>query len=422
MERLSGEDASWLHMESVENLMVVSGFLELGEPITLAQVEQLLRDRLLPRYGRFSWRAVDEGAPHWEPAPDFDLGAHLQAIEPEPRDDCQLAELLGKWVSLPLDRTRPLWRMQLVPHYRGGSALLFQVHHAIADGFALLHVLRALCDPEAEVTMPRAVKRSHTAGELFADLAALARIVGSPVDSRTPLKGPLHVPKKVAWSQPIPVAEVKAAARAQRSTINDLLIAAVAGALRRYLLARDLEPDVHLHAMMPVNLRARGEALAELGNRFGLVIFPLPIAVPDPLARLLEVKQRMSRYKSTPDAEVAMGLLQLMGHLPRRAERLLVSFFGAKASAVLTNVPGPRTPLTLAGSPISRILFWVPQSGNLGLGISLFSYSGQLTIGVISDAGLVPDPAQIVAHLTDELAALGVGGNPPPEQAHPAAP
>ena len=187
--------------------------------------------------------------------------------------------------------------------------------------------------------------------------------------------------------------------------MNDVLVATVAGALRRYLVLGGADvKDLELRAMVPVNVRRPGDL--ELGNRFGLVVLGLPVGIADPLSRLAAVKRRMDRLKATPEALVTMGILRAMGHAPRKVEGLGVSFFATKASMVLTNVPGPRAPLAIAGSRITRLMFWVPQSGRMGLGISIFSYAGEVTLGVMADAGIVPDPQALVGELHVELASL----------------
>lgn len=423
---LSGEDAAWLHMETDDNLMVVCGFLELATPVKFSRLQALLRSRLLS-LERFTQRVVEPrrhlGSPRWAPAPHFELSNHLVQLEPGPRDERELQDLLGTLASQPLDRTQPLWRIHFVPHYREGSLLIVRVHHAVGDGFALLYVLLALCDAagHAQVTLPVPsvsalqdatqtlrqpwrVGRLGTQGARFA--ASLAKLVTSPIDPRTPLKGRLGVPKCLAWTQPFALETVRRVARRRHVTLNDVLVSCVAGALRRYLAQHHVDPNVELHAMVPVNLRSQAQALAQLGNRFGLLIFPLPVSLADPVERLEAVQRRMKKVKGSPEAVVAMGLLWAMGLLPVTLERLLVAFFAPKASLVLTNVPGPTQRVSLAGSEVSRIMFWVPQSGRLAVGVSLVSYAGQVVLGVMTDAARVPDPQAIVAGFEEELAAL----------------
>lgn len=423
---LSGEDAAWLHMETDDNLMVVSGFLELATPLPFSRLEELLRTRLLSME-RFTQRVVEPrphlGSPRWEPAPHFDLGNHLVCLEPGPRDEAQLQQLLGTLVSEPLDRTRPLWRVLFVPHYRQGSLVIVRVHHALADGFALLFVLLSLCDAAdpSKVALPppsvRALQDATQAlrhpwrvralwGQSRRFLASLAQLVTSPLDPVTPLKGKLGVPKRIAWTQPIDLQQVHRAAQRRHATLNDVLVSCVAGSLRRYLAAHRVNPNVELHAMVPVNLRSQEQALAQLGNRFGLVIFPLPVFLAEPRERLEAVKRRMGQVKRSAEAVVAMGLLWAMGLLPVTLERGMVAFFAPKASLVLTNVPGPAQRVRLAGAEVSRLMFWVPQSGRLAVGISLVSYAGQVVLGVMTDAARVPDPEAIVTGFEEELAAL----------------
>jgi len=197
-----------------------------------------------------------------------------------------------------------------------------------------------------------------------------------------------------------------AAGAREGATINDVLVAATAGALRRYLLSRGQDVnDLEIRVAVPVNQRPLDRG-AELGNQFGLVFLPLPIGVADGRRRLLEAKRRMDELKASLQPAVAMGVLSLLGYAPSRVQPLAVEFFGSKASAVLTNVPGPREQLYLAGKALKSTMFWVPQSGRLGLGISILSYHGQVLVGVASDAGLVPDPERIVSEFEAELAEL----------------
>lgn len=424
---LSGEDAAWLHMETDDNLMVVCGYLELATPLAFSRLEALLRERLL-RIERFTHRVEEPrshlGSPRWVPTPGFDLANHLVLLEPGPRDERELQAVLSRLVSEPLDRSRPLWTLHFVPHYGAGSLLIVRVHHAIADGFAQLFVLLALCDAagHAQVTLPtpsvsslqqatQALRQPWRVGRLLGLGAqfggALARLITSPVDPRTPLKGRLGVAKRVAWTKPFPLEQVRRAAQRRHATLNDLLLGCVAGSLRRYLASRGVDPDVELHAMVPVNLRSQAQALTELGNRFGLVIFPLPVFVADPVERLEAVKARMNGVKKSAEAVVAMGLLWGMGLVPVTLERLLVGFFAPKSSLVLTNVPGPKQRVSLAGSEVSRLMFWVPQSGRLGVGVSLVSYADEMVLGVMTDAGCVPDPEALVSGFAEELNALG---------------
>jgi hypothetical protein len=156
---------------------------------------------------------------------------------------------------------------------------------------------------------------------------------------------------------------------------------------------------------MPVNLRPI-EEMAELGNRFGLAFLPLPVEVADPLARLAALREGSARLKRSAQPLMVMALLDLAGRLPQWAEELLIRVFGSKATAVFSNVPGPRSAMRLAGHEVVDLFFWVPQAGRLGLGVSIFSYCGKVRMGVATDAALAPDPERIVAAFDQEWSEL----------------
>jgi hypothetical protein len=146
--------------------------------------------------------------------------------------------------------------------------------------------------------------------------------------------------------------------------------------------------------------------MGELGNKFGLVYLKLPVYIEDVQERLQEVSQRMTALKNSSEAVVALGILSGIGMTPADVQQQLVNLFGAKATAVMTNVPGPPMPLYMAGAKITGIMFWVPQAGRVALGISIISYAGKVWLGVATDAGLVPDPDLIIDGFYEEYELL----------------
>jgi WS/DGAT/MGAT family acyltransferase len=233
--------------------------------------------------------------------------------------------------------------------------------------------------------------------------AALARLLFLWPDRKTLYKGELGVPKRAAWSAAIPLQDVKATGKGLGGTINDVLLTAMSGALRRYLQDRGTEVEgLDFRAIVPVNLRRPGTE-EDLGNKFGLVFLPLPIGIADPNARLRELKRRMDALKDSLEAPVAFGILTSIGIAPEPIQDLVVTIFGMKGTAVMTNVIGPKETVYLAGAPLEAMMFWVPQSGRLGLGVSILSYAGRVWMGVITDEGLVPDPDAIIAAFQDEF-------------------
>jgi diacylglycerol O-acyltransferase / wax synthase len=174
---------------------------------------------------------------------------------------------------------------------------------------------------------------------------------------------------------------------------------------------------------MPVNLRPL-ERMAELGNQFGLIFLSLPIGAGDAVSRLRELRRRAQALKRSVEPIVVYAILRLLGVVPYAIQKLVVKIFAAKTTVVMTNVPGPREVLYLAGQPIEEIFFWVPQSGRVSLGVSIFSYAGNVRLGVGTDAGLVPDPEVIIQGFHEELDELRrqAGLEPHPLSPSPVAP
>lgn len=440
-EPLAPVDAAWLGMDCAENPMTITAVMILGTPIDLSRLKAVIEDRLLlhDRFRRRLERAsVPWGRRRWVDDEDFNLHSHLKRVGlREPRDRAALQELVSDLMSVPLDRSRPLWQIHVVEDYRGGTALVIRIHHAVADGIALIRVLLSLTDDapdapsragsSAAVATGAEAESDHGAervglaakalehrpfsvlsrlwrGAVGADI--VRRLLALPAEADTVLRGRLGGDKRAAWSDSIPLAHVKRIGAAFGVTVNDVALAAISGGVRDYLELREaVLPDDSLRAVVPVNLRTRTDE-DELGNRFGLVFLELPVGVEGAVERLLEVHRRMNDLKASPQARVVFGVLGGVGTVGRGLERTLVKLFADKVTMVLTNVPGPRKRLYLAGAPLEDLLFWVPQSGAVGLGISILSYDGRVRLGVASDAALVPDPEAIVGRIRGELDTL----------------
>ncbi len=381
-----------------------------------------------------------------------------------------LQERLAELALKPLDARYPLWDFRLVEHYQGGSALLVRIHHCIADGLALIAVIQSLVDggTEPPARKPKSSQdftweaaeewMSHSliepltgaavwaldaagdgAAQAFgaigdpgtrleklvekgihmgvtgsADVARLAyqvlrdaaALALMPDDSPTQLKGTPGRAKRVAWCQPIPLDEVRAVSKALHCSINDVLLACVAGAIGAYLNAHgDSVAGKEIRAMVPVNLRPMTQAY-KLGNQFGLAPVVLPIGQGNPVSRVFEVRRRMNALKGSMQPVLAFALLAVAGALVKPAQDALLHLFSKKTTAVMTNVPGPRDKLTFCGSTLDQALFWVPQSGSVGLGVSILSYGGGVQFGIISDTTLCPDPQAIIDQFEPEFAKL----------------
>jgi WS/DGAT/MGAT family acyltransferase len=436
-EPLSGVDAAWLRMDDPTNLMTITAVLVLDDPMDVGTLKEVIEERLLG-FTRFRQRVRDpEGSPRWELDPHFDLDRHVRrAALPGAADQDELKARVSDLMSDPLDRSKPLWHMELIEDYLGGSAVIVRLHHCIGDGIALVQVLLSLTDehfdpsrfPDTEHTGSRltgivqeawnVVKGTasvgsrmvaegtesllnpshalHRAKQGMSLGAALSKFAFLSTDSDTVFKGDLQVAQKATWSDPFDLTTVKRIGHAIDAKVNDVLLGAVAGALRHYLEAHDEPTDgVMMRALVPVNLRPLEQAF-ELGNHFGLVFLNLPVGVDNRLERVLGVKEQMDEIKGSAEAGAAFGILEVLGHFPIEMEEQAVRFFGQKASAVMTNVPGPQEQLHVKGRRLQNVMPWVPRAGHIGLGVSIFSYNGEVRLGIACDAHLVPDPDTII--------------------------
>jgi diacylglycerol O-acyltransferase / wax synthase len=423
-ETVSPVDAAWLRMDRPTNPMTITALLVYEGELPFEVVRSGIETRLLahPRFRqRVTPGPVPLARPRWTEASQFDLDAHVRNVSlAAPGDDDALQDLVSRSMSAPLDRARPLWEVQVVRGYRAGTALVVRLHHAIGDGVALVRVLLGVADAgagaprshrPAEVGLARRRARGlgARARQGAAQVAALTRTLALRAGPPTALEGPLGTDKRAAWSRPLPLEPIRAAAHAVGGKVNDALLAAVAGAVRGYLAGRaertgELAGDAQsrlVRTLMPVYIRGD----EGLGNHFGLVFVDLP-AGADPLARLRAAKATMDAVKEAPDALVAMKVLGAMGMASATVERIGVDIFTRKASLLVTNVPGPPDRVQLFGGALASVVVWAPVSGSVGVGVSLLSYGGDVRMSVASDAGRIPDPEALVAAFEAEIDAL----------------
>jgi WS/DGAT/MGAT family acyltransferase len=220
------------------------------------------------------------------------------------------------------------------------------------------------------------------------------------------LKGKPIGKKIVAWSEPMSLDVVKTIGKGLGCSINDVLLACVAGAIGAYLRDRGEDPvGKEIRAMVPVNLRPIEEAW-KLGNRFGLAPLVLPIGIENPVERVYAVRQRMNDLKGSYQPLLAFAVLAVAGLLIKPVQDALLGLFAKKTTAVMTNVPGPAKPLKLCGSTLKQNMFWVPASGEIGMGVSILTYSGGVQFGLITDAKLCPEPQKIIDRFEPEFEKL----------------
>ncbi|MEX2106777.1 MAG: wax ester/triacylglycerol synthase family O-acyltransferase [Solirubrobacterales bacterium] len=443
-------DAAWLHMDRSTNPMVVNGLVTLGETPAVEAVAEVIEERLVGRYPRFGQRVVDQlgRAPAFEDDPFFDLRNHLhRRMLPAPGDQGALEAMVSDLITSPLDPGKPLWHAFLIEGYDGGSAMLWRIHHCIADGIALAQVMLSITDrPESgrqraapappehgilarataapgeaasaaralagaavhegaeSLAHPRHLR--ELAGAALRDVSTAAKLLASPADAPSTLRRPLSGARRVAWSAPFPLDRVKDACHRRRVTVNDMLLSALAATLAESLRGDGL-PREEIHAMVPVNLRPLDRPVpADLGNDFALILLELPVGDLRPAERLRQVNSRMNAIKDSHEAPISFGLLNAIGMTPPWVEDRLIGFFTDKASLVVTNVPGPSEQLSFAGAPVTGVLVWAPCSGSIGMTVSIFSYAGEVTVGFMADTALVPDPEPLARSYEAELERL----------------
>ena len=457
--RMSRVDTAWLRMDNDVNLMMIVGVWLLTPAITLDALRERIETRLL-KYERFRHKAVaDAMGAMWVEDTDFDIDRQVVLEQlPKKRGQTERQALqlrCGELAVTPLDPDRPLWQFHLVERYEGGSAIIARIHHCIGDGIALISVMNSITDGGNDPPKRRrktvdddgdhdwlsdavlkpltglAVKALDMYGsgvarsiealshpreplqgsldmakaglQVASDLAALALMAD---DSPTRLKGKPVGRKVVAWSEPMPLDVVKVVGKALNCSINDVLLSCVSGAIGGWLRAQGDNPDgAEIRAMVPVNLRPLEKAW-QLGNRFGLAPLVLPIGIGNPVERVYAVRQRMNQLKGSYQPLLAFGVLAVTGLFIKPVQDVVLGLFAKKTTAVMTNVPGPKEPLKFCGSTLRQTMFWVPASGDVGVGVSILSYGGGVQFGLITDAGLCADPQAIIDRFEPEFQQL----------------
>ena len=458
-QRMSRVDTAWLRMDNDVNLMMIVGVWLLQPGITHAALCERVEDKLL-KYDRFRQKVVqDPMGATWVHDDHFDIQRHVLHEKKLKRERGQsereaLQAQVGELANTALDPDHPLWQFHLIDDYEGGSALVARVHHCIGDGIALISVMLSITDggldppkrkkreaPESEgdwladavvkpltdlatkaigmygggvaksmemLSNPRqgllgSLDMARTGAKVLGDVAAMAMMAD---DSPTLLKGKPMGQKIVAWGEPLPLAQVKVIGKALNCSINDVLLACVAGAIGAYLNQMGDDPSgKEIRAMVPVNLRPLEKAW-QLGNRFGLAPLTLPIGIHNPVERVYAVRARMNQLKDSYQPLLAFAVLSVAGLLIKPVQDGLLGLFAKKATAVMTNVPGPAVPLKLCGSTLRQTMFWVPASGDIGVGVSILSYGGGVQFGLITDKKLCPHPQQIIDRFEPEFEKL----------------
>ncbi len=353
--RIPSQDLLWLELDRPTNLMTIVAVLWTATPVSPAAVRALVAERLLGRYPVFRRRVVTEpltGTAWWEDDPDFDIDRHVLAHRlPGAGDRAALQDFVARLRSTPLDRRHPLWSVHVLSGYGPG------------------------------------------------------RKISTWANPRTALAGEPGVEKAAVWSDPVPLDRLRAIAAEAHATVADVCTALVAGAVGRYLAEHGAARDVDLAWMVPVNLVPVDERLPEsLGNHFALVLAVLPHGPMPMRERIADVHRRMADIRDSYEPTITFALSRGIALAPPPLARRLGDVLAAKATGVLTNVPGPRARMTLVGAPVEGMVAWAPCSGRQALTVCVVSYAGSVTFGFGTDRAVIGDPDRLLAALDAELA------------------
>ena len=399
--------------------MVIGALLLFDQPVALDALAEVVSRKLLP-HRRFRQHVVEPehafARPCWRDDNSFDLGEHvLELTPPHALDRDALVCLAGDRMSAPLPRDRSPWTLELVDLAPAGSALIARFHHCIADGRALVSLLGELADGVRNGAAGTAVASSRSShvsrrGGLWAWLAGFLRLFMLSADPVGGSRRPLSGRKRVAWSTSISMDSVKAVARARGHHVADVLLAGVAGALARTSGARGPAPK-SVRVLLPV--AAPSESSSDgLGNHYASVFVRLPIAVADPRARLEIIARDMDAVRRGGALRLAMALMRLAGAAAPAVERWAVRWWSRRASLVVSTLPGPDSPVLLAGRRVRAIVVWAPAAASVGLSITLFGYAGALHLGVLADAAVIDRPEELAAGFQAAMDELRRGAAP----------
>eukprot|EP00002_Diphylleia_rotans_P002713 TRINITY_DN11727_c0_g1_i2.p1 TRINITY_DN11727_c0_g1~~TRINITY_DN11727_c0_g1_i2.p1 ORF type:complete len:533 (+),score=96.05 TRINITY_DN11727_c0_g1_i2:75-1673(+) len=484
---LSGLDATWLLIDNdPTNRIIVNAVMTFDTVLSNEQIEQTLKERLL-KHPRFRMRAVVGNSTErpslldtqkldflvstkWEPC-TVDMKKHVFRVtlpatvpdaalpkgykkpesvvanrqyptkpqkifgrtDAEIEFDQNLLDYISQVASLPLPLDLPLWQIHVLDNYGPGCALVFRIHHCIADGVGLLKLLLSLTEATPPKNQPghpdsnespssvakiKARRHNDSVGTTsailtkvltllqwpFLGILALLRLIFMRPDPPTPFNGKVGIPKTAVWSAPINLETVKALSKKMDATVNDVIIGIASGALRNYLIKVGSKVDgLSIRSVVPFNLQPL-DSRPDLKNEFSLLYVPLPLSEGEPTKRIQKISQVMNSLKNGVVPAVHLLAMQIFAKLfPLGLVRIIFRYYSQMATIIMSNVPGPTVPLYFAGHRIKQVIAWVPQSGTVGLGISIISYAGYFRIGFLADTGLVNDPQYIVNEIENEF-------------------
>ncbi|MBD0280956.1 MAG: wax ester/triacylglycerol synthase family O-acyltransferase [Thermoleophilaceae bacterium] len=453
-DRLSGLDASFLHLEdAAAHMHVASVTLFAGSPPPYDEFLEAIERRLalVPRYRqRLAFVPLGQGRAKWVDDPHLNLRYHVRYTAlPSPGSERQLKDLAGRVFSQQLDRDKPLWEIWIAEGVEDDRfAMLAKTHHALVDGVSGMDIVSVLFDTSPEPTVPtdpgdrwlprplpsraqllaealleRATMPAEAARSVRALLRGPRRVLADVRDAAvgvgamagagmnpappTPYNAPIGPHRRFTWVR-AKLDDVKAVKKELGGTVNDVVLATVAGGLGAHLRRRGRDTDgLELEALIPVSVRTDIERGA-LGNRVAAMMARLPVWCHDPVARLDIVREEMEELKASGRAVAAGALTELADFAPptimSQAARL--SSRQRLFNLVVTNVPGPQFPLYLLGRPMLEIFPMVPLARNQGLGVAILSYDGSINFGLVGDYDLLWDLDDLAGDIRESLEQL----------------
>ncbi|CAK5277836.1 unnamed protein product [Mycena citricolor] len=381
---------------------MIPAVLELGGNLSLDRARELVCSRLIASVPRMSDRLVvpTSGAPYWERCARMDVTMHVREHKVDGAGYAQLRSVIEALGRAPVDFSRPPWDVSVIHLGDLETVVFVRVHHAITDGRGVSDLLMRCADqsrPPRERIAPHA--RASTLASLL-DLRHLSRPPErtSAIKRREPLSE-----AAVAWTRrPFRIDDLKASAgRLGGGTINDILLAAVSGALQKYLSAG----SHHISCKLPVDVFSPTDLSPDvvLGVHLSDLNVPLPVDEPDAFARFARVRETMRQAKSGYRTGLTAMASRLVGGLPARMRLGMIAADAQTVSCYVSNMRGPAIPLTIGGVPVDTVRCHPLGLNNIGVGVAVYSYNGALNVAVCTDKALIPDPDALCEHLEDQL-------------------
>lgn len=395
-------------MGSRENPMEITAVVRLEGELSHAEVLSLV-DARLQGFPRLRSRIAPHfSGLHWVEAARFDPAVHVRPARcPPPREgshEVALAELVSSLASQRLDERAPLWVLHVVDGVPGSTTLVARFHHVVADGLALLQVLHALCDEGAAGArlLPPPASVAEAQRSELEGARRLAQLITSWPDPPTALRTPPSPHKRLAWSSPLPLGELRAIARRHGVRTHEVVLGLCTGAIHR-VMGR-VDESLVVRAMVPISLRRRDDQ--DLGNHFASVFLPLPLGLRDPRERLLTVAGATRDARAHFGKGTGVRLLGLVGGIGARLERAAVQWLSARASLVVSNLPGPTEALHVGGHRVEALVGFAPVTASLSFGVTVVGHAGELRAGVVVGSQRGLDPWAVTRAMETELEAL----------------